>query len=132
MPSSGGYLVFSEAALDLSKGFYDASSGTFKSPVDGLYQFDLQMATNNNYKYLIQLQVDGRVVDKLSATPYSNARGEHSNFMSTEISLKQGENLRLYVDYMYSGMETTNNCFIDGQETGCSFFQGKLLERYNN
>ena len=123
--------------MDRSLGLYDESTGTFTAAVDGRYQFDLHMVTgiyNEVYHlYTIHLEVNGNTVEKFRSyrSSYSkSSSAEDSNFYSTELNLSKGQVLQLYVEYTYGTHQTESGCFVNGDDVGCSFFQGKLIQRY--
>ena len=129
-------------SMDKSLGYYDSSTGTFTAPVDGRYKFDLHLATGSDYDiyhmYTIKLQVDGRTMEKFQSyrTSYSDSTSmdgnADSNYYTTEIELKEGQVLRLYVSYSRQSYESSGGCIntFDGSSVGCSYLQGKLIQRY--
>jgi len=136
------YLIMTFPSMDKSLGYYDSSTGSFTAPVDGRYQFDLHLATgydgDYNHLYTIDIQVDDRTMEKFQSfrSSYSNYasmdRNADSNYYTTEIELKERQVLRLYVSYSSHSYESSGGCIntFDGSSVGCSYLQGKLIQRY--
>ena len=123
----------SEMSVDNSLGAYDASTGIFITPVTGKYEIMSAMVTsydssveNSTHEYVVQLKVDGTVVDKINHYGDDRSVGQH---IISEINLTKGQKVELFV---YTATPTTffqTGCIINGNSVGCSYIQGKLLKR---
>jgi len=120
-----------EQAHDWSLGFYNAADGSFTAPVDGLYEFDLQLVFTHDARFRVYLKKDGIVKDELANYTEDEKSGHHSAHLSTQLTLKKNQVIRLVVDYnnKKDHTKTTNACRINQKQVRCSFFQGRLIAR---
>jgi hypothetical protein len=131
MGGANTYVNLKEQAHDWSLGFYNAADGSFTAPVDGLYEFDLQLVFTHDARFRVYLKKDGIVKDELANYTEDEKSGHHSAHLSTQLTLKKNQVIRLVVDFnnKKDHTKTTNACRINQKQVGCSFFQGRLIAR---
>ena len=130
MPEAQNYIVLTEPAIDKSMTSYNPTDGTFTAPLDGLYEFNLNLALNYNNEYRVYIKVDANLVDQMANSVYYSSSDSFSKHLTTQISLKKGSVVRVYVGASNCCVVTSVNCKIKGKSVGCTFFQGKLLRKY--
>jgi len=126
--NTGSNLVMPTKMRDDSDGAYDVSTGVFKAPEDGLYQFTIYSAyrltnTSGTTFFKIVLYVDNVIVDVMFNQVKKQTVFDTSELI-TEIDVKQGQKV-------FYRVPITNNATYYGTCAGhgCSFIQGKLIKR---
>ena len=124
----------SEESSDDSHGSYDSSTGIFHAPTDGRYEFSISLYTHGtkNLSYLVQMKVDDKVTDEIQ---YANSDDTFVVFqptqLITEVHLVVGQKVHYYVAMLgVSNYLSYGSCHFNNRSVGCSFIQGKLLNRY--
>ena len=128
-----------EKALgDGSLGFYDPSTSIFKAPVDGRYEFNFHLAfraTHAWHHHNTDVKIDETVIEHFQSyrslqeiKPSTNE--SDSNYYSTQISMKKGQKFSVKWTNVNGNVVAIPNCKANGITVGCSFIQGRLVQRH--
>jgi len=136
-------IIFTLKDVDNTRGAYDASTGKFTAPVDGRYEFSINILvyTSGNYymKFQIFMMVDSERRDQIQYwaenTDKTTYRTHAQSQMTTEVELTKGQSAWFFMDDIYSVSYVYSHayhesCKLHGTTTGCSFIQGKIIKRF--
>ena len=116
-----------------------AWNGTaFVAPVDGIYNFNLRIATSNQSRtYRLRALINnGEVgVDQLNENSNRYQTGSHGHTHSFQIEreMKVGDTLTIVDQYVYSSYYLYDyseyKCSTNQQDHSCSHITGRLIKR---
>ena len=109
----------------------------FTAPVDGIYVFNLHIATyNQNRAYRLRAWINGGIggfeqLQENSVRYYGYCCVGHNHSFQIEKELKVGDTLMITDEWAYNTVYDYNEykCNTNGEDHSCSYITGRLIKR---